>query len=492
MGVAVGEGLRLGVGVGVGVEVDPAARVAGSASASGSQRVPSFDWSRRSALAPLANSTMMPPHSPPGPRSQTSHGDASPSAAHQVWLASSLSVVAASCPGCGARRADRVHAEIARRLARFDAEILDPDRARGVFAGKPDLHRTDALRIAAAGGSPGGLEARAPEHDPLEVARRREVAETPPPDAAAGRVDELELQLRRRCDAAKPQHRNVVLGQLEGALAARDHPAPRTREGKVEAERVSAFHGLERQRRRAIAGRVRAPAGQGIGRGGRFGPEDLIGAVRHVGHDIRTAASEDMTLVAGAPGRSPRRSAEHHLDRVRRGVARDRHCGPHRPGPRPRCRRRSRSRRWRRCRSGSRPRSRSAAGRRESRAGRESAASRRGRRAGRPACRRPRPARRAPTRARPAASSRPSRCTTSSRRGRRAAARRRRRRRRRRARPDRRRPARRVPARVTGLSMASSRAARSRRPSSAKRLHRPRARRACTGRRSRGCPARSP
>ena len=99
---------------------------------------------------------------------------------------------------------------------------------------------------------------------------------------------------------------------------------------------------------------------------------------------------------------------------------------------------------------------------------------------------------RAPTRARRAASSPRSRCTRSSRRARRGAAPRRRRRRPRTARPGRPRPPRASARGSTGRIISSSASARSRRPSSAARAHGPASPRACTGRRSRGCRARSP
>ena len=183
-------------------------------------------------------------------------------------------------PGERTRRARGAHARGSRRrLARLDAQVLDPERPGGAAVGRDrELDGADAIGVAAAARAPREPEAHPPQHEALPVPGGREVAPAPPPDVRAARVDELHLELGRRGLAAQREGHHIVGRELERDVPARDGPGAVPREGEVEAELGALAPALDGDARARALRRVRGPA---VDTDGRRVPQRDVPGARH-------------------------------------------------------------------------------------------------------------------------------------------------------------------------------------------------------------------
>src|SRR5262249_46299828 len=126
-------------------------------------------------------------------------------------------------PGLEARGLDvRDDAVRAHRLARFEGQVVDPERARTRL---PSPHRDlDGSRLAQLPVAAGPHRVRQPRAPPLHLLpdqREGEARPAPPPHVAA-RVDDLELEGAFRRLASQPEREGEVLRQREPYLLAQD------------------------------------------------------------------------------------------------------------------------------------------------------------------------------------------------------------------------------------------------------------------------------
>src|SRR5262249_18619659 len=164
-------------------------------------------------------------------------------------------------PGLEARGLDvRDDAVCGHRLARFERQVVDPERARTRLApAHRDLDGDRLAQLAVAAGTPRVRQPRAP-HLHLLPDQREGVARPAPPPHVAARVDDLELEGAFRRLATQLEREREVLGQREPHLLAQDDEARAVGEVVVEPQRrprvVSLPHELRRRAGRARDGPV--------------------------------------------------------------------------------------------------------------------------------------------------------------------------------------------------------------------------------------------